>query len=59
MQILGTIVERYLSYKRRCPKCDSDKVVPIIYGMPGLDLVEKENRGELCQIKMEIILKRK
>ncbi len=27
--------------EKNCPKCNSDKVVPIIYDMPGLDLAEK------------------
>jgi len=31
----------------RCPKCNSDKVIPIVYGLPGADLGEKERRGEI------------
>jgi len=30
--------------ERKCPKCNSDKVIPIIYGLPGADLGEKEKK---------------
>jgi len=33
--------------KRKYPKCNSNNLIPIIYGMPGIDLVEKENKGEI------------
>ena len=32
---------------RRCPVCDSPAVVPIVYGMPSIGLVEAEGRGEV------------
>ena len=31
---------RRATYK--CPECDSRNIVPIIYGMPGMDLREEE-----------------
>ncbi len=33
--------------KGKCPKCNSDKVVPILYGYPSGDMVEKLSRGEI------------
>ena len=30
-----------------CPKCGSSEVVPIAYGMPGSELVEAYERGEV------------
>lgn len=30
-----------------CPKCGSHEVVKIIYGLPGPELVEKSERGEV------------
>lgn len=32
---------------KKCPKCNSDKIVPIIYGYPAGGLWEKEKRGEV------------
>lgn len=32
---------------KKCPKCNSQKIVPIIYGMPCFELAEKENNGEV------------
>ena len=43
MKVSGVIYQM----KRKCPKCKSDKVIPIEYGMPGIELIEMENRGEL------------
>jgi len=36
---------RRATYK--CPKCDSRNIVPIIYGMPGMDLQEEEIKGKI------------
>ena len=33
--------------KNKCPKCNSDKVISIIYGYPAGDVFEKERRGEV------------
>ena len=32
---------------RKCPKCASDNVVPIIYGLPAGELFEQSDRGEI------------
>lgn len=32
-----------------CPKCNSKKIVPIFYGMPGTDLVEQKKGEELMR----------
>jgi len=33
--------------KLTCARCGSTDVVPIVFGMPGFDLVEAEKRGEV------------
>ena len=33
--------------KRRCPNCGAVAGVPIVYGLPGRDAFEAEQRGEL------------
>ena len=33
--------------KQKCPSCNTNNVVPIVYGMPGSDLEEQEQRGEI------------
>ena len=30
-----------------CPACTKAKLVPLIFGLPGMDLVEQEARGEI------------
>lgn len=30
-----------------CPKCQSGRGVPVVYGMPGPELVERARRGEV------------
>ena len=43
--------------KTKCPKCNSEKVIPIVYGLPSYDLGEKELRGEVmlggCLVSLE------
>ena len=35
-------------YRRpRCPKCDSAKTVPIVYGMPSYEAFKKQEEGRL------------
>ena len=34
--------------KRKCPKCESKEVVPIIYGMPSEELLEEMGKGEVA-----------
>jgi len=31
----------------QCPTCNAGKLIPIVYGMPGSELVEQSERGEL------------
>jgi hypothetical protein len=31
-----------------CPRCHSDEVVPIVYGMPGLELIEESRAGRVA-----------
>jgi DNA-directed RNA polymerase subunit RPC12/RpoP len=30
-----------------CPRCNSGKLVPIVYGLPGRELMEQSERGEV------------
>ena len=32
----------------RCPRCNSEDVVPIVYGYPGDELTEASMRGEVA-----------
>ena len=34
--------------KLKCPKCNSKETVPIVYGLPPMELVEEANRGEIA-----------
>jgi len=46
--------------KRKCPKCNSDKVVPIVYGYSAGDLWEREERSNYEELsKKEEFEKRK
>ncbi len=40
-----------------CPHCGSGRQIPIVYGMPGMDLVEQSRRGEIvlggCMVSPE------
>lgn len=31
----------------RCPECGSQEVLPIVYGLPGSDMLEMSERGEI------------
>jgi len=46
---------RRATYK--CPKCNSTNIVPIVYGMPGPELMEKNHEGKIhiggCAIKLD------
>ncbi len=33
--------------KTRCPFCGSEKIIPIVYGLPGRELFEAAERGEV------------
>ena len=32
----------------KCPQCSSDEVLPILYGMPTDEAVERSRRGEVA-----------
>ena len=32
----------------RCPRCHSDEVVPVVYGMPSAELVEESRAGRVA-----------
>ena len=33
--------------KRKCPSCKSEHVIPIVYGLPGLELAEEAEKGHV------------
>jgi DNA-directed RNA polymerase subunit RPC12/RpoP len=33
---------------RRCPRCNSEYTVPIVYGLPGAELVEESKAGRVA-----------
>jgi hypothetical protein len=39
--------ERVVPQHAKCPRCQSSDTIPIVYGMPGPDLFEAEERGEV------------
>lgn len=39
--------ESRVDRKLRCPKCGAVAGVPLVYGLPGCDAFEAEQRGEL------------
>ena len=34
--------------RRMCPRCNSDKVLPILYGLPSDEMVEASVRGKIA-----------
>ncbi len=42
----------------RCPDCKGARLIPIVYGMPGPELVEQSERGEIelggCVVSGEV-----
>ena len=44
-------------YIKECPNCSSKDVVPIVYGLPGQDLIQDEIFGKIklggCAIKVD------
>ena len=30
-----------------CPQCDSDRIVPVVYGKPSQAMIEGQERGEI------------
>jgi hypothetical protein len=43
----GTVKTKTLRKGSRCPTCNAGKLIPIIYGMPGRELMEQSERGEI------------
>jgi hypothetical protein len=39
----------------KCPKCKSDKVIPIVYGTPSVEILEAEKWGELEIAECEFV----
>jgi hypothetical protein len=31
----------------KCPKCESPNVIPIVYGKPSMEAMQKAERGEI------------
>ncbi len=42
------IIGNEMEDARRCPRCHSDEVIPISYGMPTEEAVEESRRGEIA-----------
>ncbi len=42
----------------KCPTCNAGKLIPIIYGFPGRELMEQAERGEIeiggCVVSNEV-----
>ena len=42
----------------KCPTCKVGKLIPIVYGMPGRELMEQSGRGEIelggCVVSSEV-----
>lgn len=34
--------------RKRCPNCDSEEIIPIVYGLPGPEMMEESLRGEIA-----------
>jgi hypothetical protein len=44
---MKTKTESKKKTKRICPECNSQEVVPILYGMPTAQAAEEEEKGKL------------
>ncbi len=38
---------RVLRKSSKCPTCKAGKLIPIVYGLPGRELIEQSDRGEI------------
>jgi hypothetical protein len=45
--VKSTTKARVLRKGSRCPDCKGARLIPIVYGMPGSELVEQSERGEV------------
>ena len=43
----GPVKAKTLRKGSRCPACKNGKLIPIVYGMPGRELMEQNGRGEI------------
>jgi hypothetical protein len=61
----GIILEKFdwdapkpLRKGSKCPSCKNGKLIPIVYGLPGRELVEQSGRGEIelggCVVSSEV-----
>jgi len=43
----NTTKAKSLRQGSRCPACNAGKLIPIVYGLPGRELIEQSGRGEI------------
>ena len=43
----GTTKSNTLRKGGKCPSCKVGKLIPIVYGLPGRELLEQSGRGEI------------
>ena len=40
-------MEHYLPKEIKCPQCNSSDIIPISYGYPGFEMMEKSTKGKI------------
>jgi Zn ribbon nucleic-acid-binding protein len=43
----STVKPKRLRKGSNCPACKAGKLIPIVYGLPGRELMEQSDRGEI------------
>ena len=43
----STVKPKTLRMGSNCPTCKAGKLIPIVYGLPGRELMEQSDRGEI------------
>lgn len=43
----STVKSKTLRKGSNCPTCNAAKLIPIVYGLPGGELMEQSDRGEI------------
>ena len=43
----STVRSKTLRKGSNCPTCNAAKLIPIVYGLPGRELIEQSDRGEI------------
>ena len=43
----STVKPKKLRKSSTCPTCKTGKLIPIVYGLPGRELMEQSDRGEI------------